>query len=108
MDHQNWDNITFSNVEKNTVNTKKRELSQKATSEDVKFEAPTNLGTLISQARTTMNKTQKVLANELGISTTILARWESNKEVPTNANIAHIEKHLCVKLPRARKVKITD
>jgi len=37
-----------------------------------------------------------------------LARWEANKEAPSNAQIATIEKHTRVKLPRCQKVCLED
>ena len=38
----------------------------------------------------------------------VLNRWESNKEILTNSNIASIEKILNFKLPRNKKIKITE
>ena len=111
MQHQDWNNIKFNN----TSETKKREEAKKTHSnkvnddpEVVRLEAPKQLGQLISQARTAKGKTQKNLALELGISQQILGRWESNKEVPTNAEIAKIEKNLGIKLPRCKKVAAKD
>ena len=115
MEHQNWDPITFNNVSQ----TKKKEEAKKAhnnaiskkTNDDpeiTRLEAPKQVGQLISQARTTNKKTQKILASELGISLQILSRWESNKEIPTNADIAKIEKILRIKLPRCKKVSAKD
>lgn len=115
MEHQNWDPITFNNVSQ----TKKKEDAKKAhnnaiskkTNDDpeiTRLEAPKQLGVLISQARTTKGKTQKIFATELGISQLILSRWESNKEIPTNKQIADIEKKLGIKLPRCKKVFAKD
>ena len=69
------------------------------------MQAPKHLSQMISQARTTKNKTQKELASELGISYIVLNKWESGKENPTNNDIAKLEKHLGIKLPRIKKVK---
>tara|TARA_B100000902_G_C27285693_1_gene904302 strand:- start:328 stop:666 length:339 start_codon:yes stop_codon:yes gene_type:complete len=111
MEHQDWNAVIFNTPSKN----KKVEESKKVNSnrvnnnpEEVRMEAPKQLGQLISQARTTKSKNQKILAGELGISQQILSRWESNKEVPTNAQIANIEKKLGVKLPRSKKVTAKD
>ena len=104
MDHQDWNNITFNNVQnkekKEKVNTNKAPNSEKT-----HLEAPKELGKTIAQARTLKKKNQKELATDLGISQQLLSRWESNKEIPTNAQIAIIEKNLGVKLPRCKKVK---
>jgi ribosome-binding protein aMBF1 (putative translation factor) len=108
MEHQDWNNVAFNNKS----DTKKREDSKKINSsklsnpEDVKIEAPKELGKLISQARTTKGKNQKELASELGVNQQILGRWESNKEIPTNLQIANIEKKLGIKLPRTKKIKV--
>ena len=48
---------------------------------------------------------QSILANELKISEQLLSRWETNKEIPTNKDIANIEKILKIKLPRTKKIK---
>ena len=69
------------------------------------MEIPKQLCQMISQARNAKNKTQKVLASELRISSIILNKWESGKETPTNKDIANLEKHLGVKLPRIKKIK---
>ena len=111
MDCQDWNTITFNNVSQ----TKKRDEAKKTFSnktnddpEKVRLEAPKQLGSLISQARNARNKNQKQLATELGISHQLLGRWESNKEVPSNLQIAKIEKNLGIKLPRAKKVAAKD
>ena len=111
MDCQDWNTITFNNVSQ----TKKKEETKKTFSnktnddpEKVRLEAPKQLGSLISRARNIKSKNQKLLATELGISQQVLGRWESNKEVPTNAQIAKIEKTLGIKLPRAKKVTAKD
>ena len=110
MEHQDWNNITF-----NTSSHNKREEAKKIHSnkvnndpEQVRLEAPKQLGQSISQARTTKGKTQKILATELGISQQIISRWESNKEIPNNQQIAAIEKNLGIKLPRCKKVTAKD
>ena len=60
------------------------------------------------QSRNALNKTQKELSNDIGISQQILSRWESGKEFPTNLQIANIEKYLKVKLPRGKKILINS
>jgi len=66
------------------------------------------LGKLIAQARVITGKTQKDLASMVGISQQVLSRWEANKELPSNAQIALLEKTLKVKLPRTQKVYIKE
>lgn len=105
MEHQDWNAVA--------LNTKK----------SVKFESSSNpkpkpiipkqlvtsepLGKLIAQARLTLNKDQKQFAALLGVSQQMLSRWESNKELPNNAQIALIEKITKVKLPRCKKIVIS-
>lgn len=111
MEHQDWNNITFHNASaKKKLDESKKKLSNKKNDnpENVRLEPPKQLGQLISSARTATKKNQKELANLLGISVQILARWESNKEIPNNAQIANIEKKLGVKLPRCKKVSAKD
>lgn len=102
MSHQDWTPIIFNNSD-----VKKKEKTQNFNkqTEDMKIETPKNLGQLISQARTTKSKNQKQLSIDLGISISVLSRWETNKEVPNNSEIAKIERILGIKLPRSKKVK---
>ena len=64
MEHQDWNNITFSNqsakIKQQQYN---KALSQKPTSQDVKIEAPSNLGKLISNE----SKTRQRVATSLGV-----------------------------------------
>jgi DNA-binding transcriptional regulator YiaG len=66
------------------------------------------IGKLIAQSRLTLNKDQKQFAALLGVSQQMLSRWESNKELPNNAQIALIEKITKVKLPRCKKVQVSE
>ncbi len=45
---------------------------------------------------------------QLGISEQVLGRWETNKDIPNNSDIAKIEKVLKIKLPRCQKIKIDE
>lgn len=110
MDHQDWNNINFSNVSNKDKKeqTKKINSNNASNPEKTHLEAPKDLGKAISQARTLKQKNQKVFAIELGISVQLLARWENNKEPPTNAQISNIEKKLGIKLPRCKRVVNED
>ena len=96
MEHQDWNLISFNTPSQNA----KKELAKKVNSnkspsnEDIVMEAPKQLGQLIAQARTALGKNQKELASSIGISSQILGRWESNKELPNNGQIALIEKNI--------------
>jgi len=112
MEHQDWNNIIIHTKQKvKNKPTKSKSSENKGTIKsdinqgETKIVAPLNLCTLISQARTIQNKTRKILANELKISEQLLSRWETNKEIPTNKDIANIEKILKIKLPRTKKIK---
>lgn len=113
MEHQNWEHIVFNSKTDKELEKKNKEKQNKLSnftpsSESFKVEAPKNLGQLIAQARNAKKINQKSFASELQISTTILSRWETNKETPNNSEIAKIEKKLGVKLPRCKKVKNDD
>jgi len=101
MENQNWEPVIF-----NKINTKKKE--QVHVQEETKMQAPTKIGQIISQSRCTKGMTQKQLATNLGIAISVLSRWETEKETPSNADIAKIEKTLAIKLPRSKKIKIID
>ena len=126
MEHQDFKTIVLNNVSakgKKAVDENKKEvqkrISQKQVSsndnEVVKVQADKKLGQLLSQARLAKGfKTQGDFIKELNqktnlnISPQIYSKWESNKEVPTNEQIAKMEKVLTTKLPRNKKIKIDN
>jgi ribosome-binding protein aMBF1 (putative translation factor) len=106
MDHQDWQTVTLSN--KKNDKEKKTRPNPNIPKQETKLVAPSNLGSLISQARTTCKKNRKELSMQLGISDQVLGRWESNKDTPNNNDIAKIEKVLRIKLPRCQRVKVEE
>lgn len=126
MEHQDFKTVVFNSKEKKAVDQNKKEvqkrISQKqvtqVTSGDneiVKVQADKKLGQILSQARLAKGfKTQGDFIKELNqktnlnISPQIYSKWESNKEVPTNEQIAKMEKVLTAKLPRNKKIKIDN
>lgn len=123
MEHQDFKTVVFSQKEKKAVDQNKKEvqkrISQKQVSsndnEVVKVQADKKLGQLLSQARLAKGfKTQGDFIKELNqktnlnISAQIYGKWESNKEIPTNEQIAKMEKVLTAKLPRNKKIKIDN
>jgi DNA-binding transcriptional regulator YiaG len=106
MEHQDWNAVAL-NAKKsvkldNTSNPKPKPIivKQLVSSEPI--------GKLIAQSRLTLNKDQKQFAALLGVSQQMLSRWECNKELPTNAQIALIEKITKVKLPRCKKMVVSE
>ena len=123
MEHQDFKTVVFNSKEKKAVDQNKKEvqkrISQKQVSsndnEIVKVQADKKLGQLLSQARLAKGfKTQSDFIKELNqktnlnISVQIYGKWESNKEIPTNEQIAKMEKVLTAKLPRNKKIKIDN
>jgi len=113
MSTQDWNVITFNSKKSTENNLEKREKEKKLSSYvppegTTKLEAPKKLGLSISQARTAKKMTQKQLSLDLDISLLILSRWESNREIPNNAQIAKIEKLLGAKLPRCKICKVDN
>ena len=107
MDHQDFKPVIFGNTKNNSKNSNSnKEISQKPTPENTIAVSDKQLGKTIASARTTKGLNQKQLAQEAGISQQVLATWESNKQVPTNAEIAKLEKILGTKLPRNKKKTI--
>jgi len=113
MEHQDWNNIILNNQHINQKVKLSKEV-QKAIStrqfnpETTKLEAPKNLGKEIAQARVSKGINQDELSKQLSISKQILNKWEGNKEIPTNTEIAKLEKCLGIKLPRCKKIKIVN
>ena len=105
--HQDWNSVKFTNVMQ-TNNAKKVSFKKQHIPELIVMDAPKQLGQLLAQARLTQGKNQKQFATTIGVSQLMLARWEANKEYPTNAQISSIEKHTKVKLPRCKKSIITE
>ena len=106
--YQDWNNIFFDKKNSNTNKNTNNNANINNTSNEKKIDFPKELGKLIMQSRNALNKTQKDLSNDIGISQQILSRWESGKEFPTNLQIANIEKYLKVKLPRGKKILINS
>ena len=119
MEHQDFNTVVLNPKSDKKENNKKdiqTKISQKETNiEEVKIEADKKLGQLLSQARLSkgFNK-QSDFINEfnsksnLKISLQIYTKWEANKDIPTNEQIAKMEKILGVKLPRNKKTKIEN
>lgn len=120
MDHQDFKTIIFSNKDKKMINDKNKETQKKISQltnnmENIKIESDKKLGQMLSSARLAkgFNKQSDFIKEltaktNLNISTQIYSKWESNKEIPTNEQIAKMEKVLGIKLPRNKKIKISD
>ena len=123
MEHQDFNTITFNTksekAKKQETTEIKKKISQKQVTtndnEIIKVESDKKLGQLLSQSRLTLGfKTQTDFIKELNqktnmnVSQQIYSKWESNKEAPTNEQIAKMEKVLKVKLPRNKKIKIEN
>jgi ribosome-binding protein aMBF1 (putative translation factor) len=107
MEHQDWNSIKLNtSAVKNKVTVNKANMSKLDKVEKVIMKEP--LGKIIAQARVINGKNQKELASMIGISQQILSRWEANKDLPTNSQIALLEKTLKVKLPRCQKVYVDE
>ena len=106
MEHQDWKAVSLTTKKSVTFeNTNNPKPSLTKTKQLVIHEP---LGKLIAQSRLTLTKDQKGFAALLGVSTQMLSRWESNKELPNNTQIALIEKTTKVKLPRCKKVVLSE
>lgn len=116
MEHQDYNTIIFNPVTVAKKNNDNKEIQKKISQlqpnpETSKMQADKKLGQMISQGRLAkgFNK-QNDFVNELNskcklnISLQIYSKWESNKEIPTNEQIAKIEKLIGVKLPRNKKI----
>ncbi len=113
MEHQDWNNITLNNPHRQQKIEHTKEIQKKVSNrqfnpETTKLEPPKNLGKEIAQARTSKGINQDTLAIQSGISKQLINKWEANKEVPSNAEIAKLEKCLGIKLPRCKKVKVQN
>ena len=105
--HQDWNSVKFTSAMQSN-NSKKVDFKKAPVPEVIVNDAPKQLGQLIAQARLTQGKNQKQFAITIGVSQLMLARWEANKELPTNAQIASIEKITKVKLPRCKNVIVSE
>jgi ribosome-binding protein aMBF1 (putative translation factor) len=116
---QDWNIIVFNSKENKQKSEKRKEVEKKISQkvvndEEVKIVADKKLGQILSQARLAkgINK-QLDFVNELNkvglnISVQIYSKWESNKEIPTNDQIAKMERVLSIKLPRNKKIKVNE
>ena len=104
MEHQDWSAVKIG--QKKDIKPVKPIQNKGTITKQLVSNEP--LGKLIAKSRLTLNKDQKCFAALLGVSQQMLSRWESNKELPTNAQIALIEKTTKVKLPRSKKVQVVE
>jgi len=107
MEHQDWSIVALKNSNK-TKKPQPQQPSQPQPQQTIKVVMKEPIGKLIAQARMIHGKNQKELAAMIGVSQQFVARWEANKELPNNAQIALIEKTLKVKLPRSQKIYIDE
>jgi ribosome-binding protein aMBF1 (putative translation factor) len=109
MEHQDWNSIKLNTpaVQKKD-NIKKPQIGSNKVEKVEKIIMKEPLGKIIAQARVINGKNQKELASAIGISQQMLSRWEANKDLPTNSQIALLEKTLKVKLPRCQKVYVDE
>jgi ribosome-binding protein aMBF1 (putative translation factor) len=103
--YQDWNTIVFNNKPKTNADNKQKPNIQ-ISNQHKKLEPPKDLAKKIQQARTANNLTQKQIAQQLQIAVNTYNLWESGRTIPTNLEIAKIEKLLKIKLPRSRIVKL--
>jgi len=114
MEHQDWSIVALKNSNKTKKPLPPQQQQQQPPqqppqpSQTIKVVMKEPIGKLIAQARVIHGKNQKELASMIGVSQQFIARWEANKELPNNAQIALIEKTLKVKLPRSQKIYIDE
>lgn len=119
MNHQDFKTVVFTKKTE-TENKQNKDIQKKVSqkvinNEEVKIEADKKLGLILSQSRLAKGfKKQSDFVNEFNskstmkISLQLYTKWEANKEIPTNEQIAKMEKIFGVKLPRNKKVKIEN
>lgn len=109
LEHQDWSIVTIKNSNKtNKLPSTPAPTRAPTPAPTPKVVMKEPLGKLIAQARVIHGKNQKELAAMIGVSQQFVARWEANKELPNNSQIALIEKTLKVKLPRSQKIYIDE
>lgn len=113
MEHQDWTIVALKNSNKTQKPLPQQPEQQPSPQlpqpqQTIKVVMKEPIGKLIAQARMIHGKNQKELAAMIGVSQQFVARWEANKELPNNAQIALIEKTLKVKLPRSQKIYIDE
>ena len=108
MEHQDWNAVALNSKKSVKFETSIQPKPKPKPIVVKQLVSTEPLGKLIAQSRLTLNKDQKQFAVLLGVSQQMLSRWECNKELPTNAQIALIEKTTKVKLPRCKKVQVSE
>jgi ribosome-binding protein aMBF1 (putative translation factor) len=108
MEHQDWTIVALKNSNKTQKPLPPQPQQPQQPQQTIKVVMKEPIGKLIAQARMIHGKNQKELAAMIGVSQQFVARWEANKELPNNAQIALIEKTLKVKLPRSQKIYIDE
>ena len=107
MEHQDWKPIVLNKPRSPPKQQAPNPKKEKEPTE-TRLEPPKRLGHQIMQARNAKKITQKQLAAQIGETHLVVNKWEIEKEIPTNAQLAKIERELGVKLPRVKKVKVCE
>jgi ribosome-binding protein aMBF1 (putative translation factor) len=66
------------------------------------------LKTAIQQARLAKKLSQKDLAQKMNLPVSVIVDYEKGTAIPENSFIAKLEKFLETKLPRIKKLKLTE
>jgi putative transcription factor len=107
MNNQDWETIFMTNSKekipqtgpKPPIDTHQAEPLPKITVE---------LKTAIQQARIAKKLSQKELAQQINIPVSVINDYEKGNAIPNNNFIAKLEKFLGTKLPRIKKIKLTE
>lgn len=104
--HQDWNQVVLTKkpvvlppVAKSASVKKFHKLDNATESEPLK-KTTTEFKQSLQKARLANNMNQKVLAQKLNITVSVLQQYENGKLVPTNLFISQVEKVLNTKLPR--------
>ena len=102
MDHQDWNTVTIykrNTFKKSSVNKSKEQKLEETELGDVP-EVKRSVAKLIQTGRVARGfKTQKDLANAIGVQTSVISSYESGKAIPDHILLQKLRRVLQIKLP---------
>tara|TARA_B100000401_G_scaffold29890_1_gene17915 strand:- start:7486 stop:7878 length:393 start_codon:yes stop_codon:yes gene_type:complete len=102
MDHQDWNTVTIykrNTFKKSSVNKSKEQKLEETELGDVP-KVKRSVAKLIQTGRVARGfKTQKDLANAIGVQTSVISSYESGKAIPDHILLQKLRRVLQIKLP---------
>jgi ribosome-binding protein aMBF1 (putative translation factor) len=109
MNNQDWETVFITKTKEKTPQTQTGPKPPIDTHQAEPLpKVSIELKNAIQQARLSKKLSQKELAQQLNVAVSVINDYEKGTAIPNNSFVSKLEKILGTKLPRVKKIKITD